>query len=45
MQENQIKQALNNAIENFELKSESNDSKTYTASEVLALLYSIRDNE
>lgn len=45
MLENEIKQALNNEIEKLEFKVNNNDSKTYTSSEVLALLYSIRDSE
>lgn len=44
MQENQIKEALNYKIEQFELEVE-NDDKAYTSSEILAMLYSIRDCE
>lgn len=44
MQENEIKEALNAKIEKFELEVE-NDDKTYTSTEILAMLYSIRDCE
>lgn len=44
MQENEIKEALNAQIEKFELEVE-NDDKTYTSTEILAMLYSIKDCE
>ena len=44
MQENEIKEALNAQIEKFELEVE-NDDKTYTSTEILAMLYLIRDCE
>lgn len=44
MQENEIKEALNAQIKKIELEVE-NDDKTYTSTEILAMLYSIRDCE
>ena len=41
----EIAQTLNHKIERFELKVESDEDRTYTTSEVLALLYAIRDCE
>lgn len=41
----EIAKALNHEIERFELKVESDEYRTYTTLEVLALLYAIRDCE
>lgn len=42
---NELRQALEAAIDRISLEEERNEFKTYTIYEVLGLLYSIKDGE